>query len=71
MANSSEVKKGQDGVYTQFNDLRDDILDVTTGHDHTGTGKGKILSTDSFEDDSITEDKMKTIHDEILAGGFI
>ena len=34
MANSSEVAAGQDGDYTQYNNLRKDILDLSTGHTH-------------------------------------
>ena len=37
MANSSEVAAGQDGDYTQYNNLRKDILDLTTGHTHDET----------------------------------
>lgn len=36
MANSSTVSSGDDALATQYNNLRKDVLDVTTGHDHTG-----------------------------------
>ena len=36
MASSSKVAEKDIARYTQYNDLRDDVLDTTTGHDHTG-----------------------------------
>lgn len=36
MANSSEISPEDGIVYTQYNDLRDDVLSPTTGHTHTG-----------------------------------
>ena len=36
MASSSKVAEKDIARHTQYNDLRDDVLDTTTGHDHTG-----------------------------------
>lgn len=46
MPNSSELGAGDVKVLKeQYNDLRDDVLDPTTGHDHTGAaGHGKQIS---------------------------
>jgi len=44
MANSSTVGSGDDVLATQYNNLRKDVLDVTTGHDHTGAAdEGKTI----------------------------
>lgn len=46
MASSSELGAGDVKLLKdQYNDLRDDVLDTATGHDHTGVaGHGKQLS---------------------------
>ena len=36
MAKSSELSPEDPIVYTQYNDLRDDVLDPNTGHTHSG-----------------------------------
>ena len=44
MANSSTVSSGDEALATQYNNLRKDVLDVTTGHDHTGAAdEGKTI----------------------------
>jgi len=43
MPNSSPVVSGTDILATAYNDLRDDVLDSSTGHNHDGTD-GKSLS---------------------------
>ena len=44
MANSSAVSDGDNLVIDQYNDLRDDVLDNSTGHTHTGSANaGKVV----------------------------
>jgi len=46
MANSNPVSAGDQATAQQYNDLRDDVLDPTTGHAHTGAaGGGKQIAT--------------------------
>ena len=47
MANSSTVSAGDDILASQYNDLREDVLDNSTGHNHEGTD-GKILDEDAL-----------------------
>jgi len=45
MAQSSEVTETDPVVYTQYNNLRKDVLDPTVGHSHSGEADGgKIIS---------------------------
>lgn len=55
MAQSGTVSTGI--VYaSEYNDLRDDILDASLGHVHTGgTAEGKLLNYNSFADRSISK----------------
>lgn len=42
MPSASKVANGMVGTVTQYNNLRSDVLDASTGHDHTGlVGHGK------------------------------
>lgn len=62
MPNSSEVVAGQDAVMAvQYNNLRDDILDTSTGHGHTGVGEdGKqINGADAIVESSITHTQIE------------
>jgi len=44
MSNSSNVNAGDQILATQYNNLRLDVLDQTTGHDHDGTdGRDRLL----------------------------
>lgn len=44
MASSAEIAAGTVAVADQYNDLYDDVLDVMTGHDHTGAADhGKLI----------------------------
>jgi hypothetical protein len=44
MANSSEVTVGQTAMATQYNDLRKDVLNDSSGHRHSGqTDEGRTL----------------------------
>lgn len=43
MAQSSEVTAGQHMLASQYNDLRDDVLDATLGHTHTGEPDGGAI----------------------------
>lgn len=44
MANSSDTSAGADGLATQYNNLRADVLNITTGHIHSGSAdEGKKL----------------------------
>ena len=36
MANSSDVLAGNDARASEYNNLRKDVLDLSTGHGHTG-----------------------------------
>ena len=58
MANSSDVSAGTDATTTQYNNLRADVLDETTGHEHTGSGDGNLIPTAGIEYDAITVDKL-------------
>lgn len=40
MANSSDVAAGADATATQYNNLRKDVLDTSTGHRHSGATDG-------------------------------
>ena len=71
MSNSSEVYKGEDGTIAHYNDLRADILDETTGHEHTGNGDGNKIPTSGFEDDSVTEVKAQSLYNTITGFNFI
>jgi hypothetical protein len=49
MAQSSEISPEDPIIYTQYNNLRDDILDPTDGHAHDGsTDGGKRISVANF-----------------------
>lgn len=47
MAHSADVNAGDDILASQYNNLRKDVLDTSTGHDHDGSGS-KALATDSI-----------------------
>lgn len=44
MANSQAVSSGDQATAAQYNNLRLDVYDATTGHDHSGTDNGRTLS---------------------------
>lgn len=71
MANSSSINAGDDALASQYNNLRDDVLDETTGHQHTGSGDGIQISTSGIEDDAITEAKAQSVYNKLLGFGFI
>ena len=44
MANSGTVTAGSAALASQYNNLRDDVLNITTGHGHSGVGEdGKAI----------------------------
>lgn len=48
MANSSTVSTGNDATAAQYNNLRSDVLDTSTGHVHDGTnGRSLIVELDT------------------------
>lgn len=62
MANSSDVTAGNDAQAQEYNDLRKDVLNTSSGHSHDGADS-KILATDSVDtiqivDGAITYDKL-------------
>lgn len=59
MANSADVNAGDDILASQYNDLREDVLDPVTGHDHEGAD-GKVLGTGALGDGSVTAEKLAT-----------
>ena len=44
MANSSVLVGGEDGHIDQYNDLRKDVLDTSTGHTHDETDSKKLAT---------------------------
>jgi len=67
--NSSPVVAGVDAVQaSQYNDLRDDILHISTGHDHGGTGERgvKLSGSVALDSESVTLDEMEHITRKIL-----
>ena len=55
---SSDVSAGDDVLASQYNNLRADVLDPTTGHDHEGV-EGKILDgAVAIAIGTITEDRL-------------
>lgn len=61
MANSGTVASGGAILASQYNDLRDDVLDPSTGHTHLGSaGYGPQIPTGGLEDGAVTEAKLGT-----------
>lgn len=58
MANSSPVSPGDDILASDYNDLRDDVLDSTTGHPHDGVD-GKVITASGLAADSVETAKIK------------
>jgi hypothetical protein len=59
MANSSEVGTGDTIQADQYNDLRDDVLNTSSGHTHSGAvDAGAQLAADSFEWESFPVSKF-------------
>lgn len=48
MSVSADVNAGDDILASQYNNLREDVLDETTGHGHTGSGDGKLITLASL-----------------------
>ena len=44
MANSSDVVAGADAKASEYNNLRKDVIDTTTGHDHNGVNSCKLAT---------------------------
>ena len=55
MPNSTNVSDGQDTLAAQYNNLRLDVFDTSTGHDHDGTSSGgkKVNHSNLVDDDPI------------------
>ena len=50
---SAPLTAGDYILYTQYNDLRDDVLDPTDGHTHSGNeGDGKIIYARAYISDT-------------------
>lgn len=60
MANSGTVTAGVSAVLaSQYNNLRDDVLNITTGHQHTGASEdGRQIPTGGLADYAVTLDKL-------------
>ncbi len=60
MANSNPVSAGDQATAQQYNDLRDDVLDPTTGHAHTGAAEGgkQIATSDLTGHDKAAHDAL-------------
>jgi len=52
VANSADVNAGDDILASQYNNLRKDVLDLATGHDHNGVGSRTVNAIDSDTVDS-------------------
>lgn len=49
MPASADVNGGDDATAVQYNDLREDVVDVVTGHGHTGVSEdGKLIGLDGL-----------------------
>ncbi len=49
MPASSDVNAGDDATAVQYNDLRADVVNVVTGHGHTGVSEdGKLIGLDGL-----------------------
>jgi hypothetical protein len=61
MPSSGTVSAGGAVLASQYNDLRDDVLDPSTGHTHMGSaGYGAQIPTGGLEDGAVTEAKLGT-----------
>ncbi len=48
-ANSGDVNAGDAATAVQYNDLREDVVNVVTGHGHTGVSEdGKLIGLDGL-----------------------
>jgi len=59
MANSSDVVADQAATAQQYNNLRKDLLDGTTGHGHTGGTDGKLIA---FADNADNANRADNLH---------
>jgi len=59
MANSADVNAGDDILASQYNNLRKDVLDTNTGHDHDGAGS-KALAANTVGATQLTTDAVET-----------
>ena len=57
MANSSVVSAGDVASATQYNNLRLDVIDTSTGHTHSGTDS-KVLADDAVINVMVTDDTL-------------
>ena len=49
MPASADVNAGDDATAVQYNDLRADVVNVVTGHGHTGVSEdGKLIELDGL-----------------------
>ena len=58
MSASSPVSAGDDILAAAYNNLREDVLDPVTGHDHEGV-EGKVLGAGALGTDSVVTTKIK------------
>ena len=60
MANSTEVDHTMAVLASQYNNLRDDILDATTGHNHSGSVDGgrQLAGSVALTAHSVTQGKV-------------
>lgn len=58
MSNSSDVNAGDDALALQYNNLRKDVLNATTGHNHEGV-EGKVLGAGALGTNSVETLKIK------------
>ena len=70
MANSGTVGPQSLVLYTQYNNIRSDVLDITTGHNHSGsTDCGRKLSGSAFNSGSLGTVTTGTAVHSLLAAG--
>ena len=74
MANSADVNAGDDVLASQYNNLRADVLNISTGHTHNGTdsklliGLGTWTSKNSNQIYQATTDGFVVVYTEQTAG---